>query len=93
MKFGISVYTKSPDTRSLGALQAPTSSLWPFGRSGRVMMIASYTYVCTMHVKNGTNKQTDGKLNSRSRIWKCEVQFLGNTGKFADHSEIVELDS
>ena len=43
--------------------------------------------------KMGTNKQTDGKLNSRSRIWKCEVQFLGNTGKFADHSEIVELDS
>ena len=65
------------------------------------MMIASYTnddgdrtrmYVRCMS-KMGTNKQTDGKLNSRSRIWKCEVQFLGNTGKFADHSEIVELDS
>ena len=63
MKFGISVYTKSPDTRSLGAPQAPTSSLWPFGRSGRVMMIASYTYVCTMHVKNG-DKQTNR--------WKAE---------------------
>ena len=48
-----------------------TQSFALFGRSGRVMMIASYTYVCTnvrCMLKMGTNKQTDGKLNSRSRM-------------------------
>ena len=33
------------------------------------MMIASYTYVCTMHVKNG-DKRMDGKLNYRSSIYQ-----------------------
>ena len=49
--------------------------------------VASYTYVCTMHVKNG-DKQTNGKLNSRSRI-----KEIGRTSKLTHTYQSVERNN
>ena len=48
---------------------------------------------CIINLRKNVKKFGISVYTKYPDIWKCKIQFLGNTGKFADHSEIVELDS